>query len=521
MVAHLVRLRLLMLGNSLRRSVWQIVGLVAALLYGSSVFLAVLMGLSYLGRKDVELAGTILVVVGSLVALAWWFLPLVAFGVDGALDPHRLAVYGIRRRDLLLGIGLSGVVGIPGLVTLLGSVGTALVWVRSPAAFLAAVVCAPLAVTTCVVGSRATTTLLAPLRVSRRFREVAGIVVFLPVIALVPALSWASEQLDTDRLTVTQLGGILGWLPFGAVWAVPGTIAAGRPGEALARFAVAVLVLVVLVGAWAWAHERQVSAPVRGGQHGSRGRGLGLLGRLPATPAWGVAARCLVYWVRDPRYASSLAVVPLLPFLLGFLDRGDGLVLLSLGPLTAFLVGWIISADVAYDHSAFWLHVTSGVSGRADRAGRAGAAGIIGLPVTVALAVGSAVYTGRVDDLPAVLGLTLAVLLCALGLSSVVSARFVYPVPRPGEGPFATPQGSAVASLVTQGVGWLVLLVLVLPTLALVIASLRGEDDAFGWWALVAGLVSGALVLGGGVRLGGRIYDARSAELMQQVLANR
>lgn len=225
-----------MLGNSLRRSVWQIVGLGAALLYGTSVFAAVLFGLAYLGRRDVELAGTILVGVGSLVALAWWFLPLVAFGVDGTLDPHRLAVYGIRRRDLLVGIALSGVVGVPGLVTLLATVGTALVWVRVPGAFLAALVCAPLALATCIVGARATTTVLAPLRVSRRFREVAGIVVFLPVIALVPALSWASGQLDTDRLTVTQLGQVVGWLPFGAVWSVPGTVAAGRPVEALARF---------------------------------------------------------------------------------------------------------------------------------------------------------------------------------------------------------------------------------------------------------------------------------------------
>lgn len=510
-----------MLGNSLRRSVWQIIGLVAALLYGSSVFLAVLTGLAYLSRRDVELAATILVIVGSLVTLAWWFVPLVAFGVDGSLDPHRLAVYGIRRRDLLLGIALAGVVGIPGLVTLLASAGTALVWVRTPAALLAALVCAPLAVATCVVGSRASTTLLAPLRASRRFREVAAIVVFLPVIALVPALSWASEQMDADRLTVTQLGSVLGWLPFGAVWAVPGAVATGRPVEALARLVVAGVVLVSLVGVWAWAHERQVTSPARGGQRGSRARGLGLLGLVPATPTWGIVARCLLYWVRDPRYASSLAVVPLLPFLLGFLDRGDGLVLLSLAPLAAFLVGWIVSADVAYDHSAFWLHVTSGTSGRADRVGRAGAAAIVGVPVSLALAVGSAEYTGRWSDLPALLGLTAAVLLCSLGLSSVVSARFVYPVPKPGDGPFTTPQGSAMASIVTQSLGWLVLLVLVLPTLALVVASVRTGSDTLGWWALVTGLLSGTACLWLGLRLGAKIFDARSAELLQDVLRNR
>lgn len=311
--------------------------------------------------------------------------------------------------------------------------------------------------------------------------------------------------------------------------------------------------LVALILVWAWSLERQVSAPSRGGQRGSRARGLGILGVLPATPAWSVTARCLVYWARDPRYASSLAVVPLLPFLFGFLDRGDGTVLLMLAPVTAFIVGWIISADVAYDHSAFWLHVTSGISGRDDRTGRAGAAAIIGLPLVVVLAVGSAGYTDRWDDLPAVLGLGLAVLLCALGLSSVVSARFVYPVPRPGDGPFAAPQGSAIASLVIQGIGWLVLVLAVLPTAVLAGAALAANsglldqlvlglttpggvpggwfyptseirDDAgarLAWLALAAGLGSGMVALVVGVRVGGRLYDARSAELMQRVLANR
>ena len=42
----------------------------------------------------------------------------------------------------------------------------------------------------------------------------------------------------------------------------------------------------------------------------------------------------------------------------------------------------------------------------------------------------------RWADLPAVLGASLGMLLTGLGLSSVVSARFVYPVPLPGQSPF-------------------------------------------------------------------------------------
>jgi ABC-2 type transport system permease protein len=510
-----------MLGNGLRRSTWQVIGLVLGAIYASSVFIGVLSGLAYLGRRDAELATTVLVLGGSLLVLAWWFLPLVAFGVDGSLDPHKLAPYAIPRKDLLLGLALAGVLGIPGIVTLLGVLGTAVVWARSPAAVGASVVCAVVALATCVVGSRASTTVLAPLRTSRRFREVAGVVVFLPVFVVVPTLGWASRELEADRLSFTEFGVIISWLPFGAVWAVPGDVAAGDLGMAALRFAVAVGVVVVLVFTWSRALDRQVGAPVRGGTGGSRLRGLGFLGAVRGSVVGAVAARCLTYWLRDPRYASSLAVVPLLPFLLVFLDAGNGTALLFLAPLAAFLLGWIVSADVAYDHGAFWLHVVTGVSGRDDRLGRVLAAGVVGLPVTIVFAVGSVWWTDRWEDLPAVLGAGVAVLLSTLGLSSVVSARFPYPVPRPGEGPFASPQGSAVASLAVQTCGWIALGALLLPTTVLAVAAVVTGTAALGWATLAVGVASGILWVVVGLRVGARIYDARSPELLQQVLASR
>lgn len=518
MVAHVIRLKLVLLGNALRRSVWQILGLIFALLYATSVGAALFAGLAYLSRRDLDMAATVVVFGGGLLLLAWWFLPLVAFGVDSTLDPQRFALFAIRRRDLLWGLGLAGLVGVPGLLTVAITLGTLLVWRESPAAMLAALVACPIAVATCVVGSRATTTTLAPLRSSRRFREVTGVLLFLPLLVIAPLAAWVSAEIDADRVTIQQAGDVVSWLPFGAVWGVPAAVAAGEPAVAVAKLAIAVSTLVALLALWAWSLERSLVAPARRGGD-TRTKGLGVLGVLPATATWAVVARCLVYWIRDPRYVGSLAVVPLLPILVNFLDPGSGIALLALAPVTAFMLGWIIAADVAYDHTAFWLHVVTGIPGQADRLGRVIAASVIGVPVTAVFAVGAAWYTGRWEDLPAVVGASFGVLLTALGLASVVSARFVYPVPKPGDGPFSTPQGSAVANLTIQTGGWLVLGLLVLPEIALAVAAVASGSAALGWVACATGLVLGGVVLVVGVRLGGRVYDVRSAELMQQVLA--
>ena len=91
-----------------------------------------------------------------------------------------------------------------------------------------------------------------------------------------------------------------------------------------------------------------------------------------------------MYWARDPRYSGSLLVVPLLPVLLSSRRPTAGeAVLLVVAPVAALLIGWSISADVAYDSTAFALHVASAVSGLADRAGRALAAAVIAVPVVL------------------------------------------------------------------------------------------------------------------------------------------
>ncbi|MCC2334422.1 hypothetical protein [Cellulomonas wangsupingiae] len=516
MVAHLVRLKLMLLRNALRRSAWQVVGVVVGALYGLSVLLAAVVGLVALGFVDVAVRSDVLVAVGSVVVLGWWVVPLLAFGVDSTLDPRRFVTFGVPRRDLLVGLTLAGLIGIPGIVTTVSALAMPLSWWREPAAALAALVGGVLAVLACTIGARATTTALAPLIGRRRVREVVAALAILPVMFIGPILNTVADQASA----VDGLGSVarvLSWTPPGAPWALAPAVAVGDWAGALARLVIAVATVALALRVWSWALDRTLTEPVSAGGD-ARARGLGWFGRVPATPTGAVAARAVTYWMRDPRYSIAVAVVPVLPVLLAFAAPGGELVLIA-GPVAAFMIGWSISADVAYDGTAFWTHLAAPLRGVADRWGRVVVAGAVGLFATVVLVVSTAWYADRWDAVPALLGAGLGLLLTALGGASVVSAAFVYPVQLPGENPFASKQGAGSAAFTSQMVGSLAVGLLASPTLILAGLGVGRGSAPFGWAALGVGVVLGVVVLLVGVRLGGSMLDRRGPDLLQRMRA--
>lgn len=526
MVAQFVRLKLTLMGNTFRRSVWQTIGFLVGALYGLFVVGMLVVGMVVLGTDDPALAGSIMILVGTLAVLGWWVIPLFAFGVDATLDPQRFVLFGIPQRRLLAGLAVAGVVSIPGIVTALAALGASFAWWRTPLAVLAALVGAVLAVALCVVGSRATTTALSPLLESRRYREVVTIAAFVPLVLVGPAFAWVGSQLgqgpvdgDAVRGTVTRLAEIAAWTPFGAPWGLGAAVHDGAWGLALARLVVALVTLALAWVVWDKALARALVTPPTSGS-GGRAKGLGFFSRFPATPTGAVAARTATYWLRDPRYSGSIAVVPLIPVVLLVVGGGSGSeIFLALAPFTAWILGFSISADIAYDHTAFALHVSTGVSGRADRWGRALPVLVAGGVVTLVFAVVSVAVAGRWDALPALLGLTVGTLLVATGVSSATSARLLYPVPKPGDSPFKQPQGAAMATLVAQSVAMLLVLALSLPFLVPGLVAILADLPVVGWVTLVVGVAVGVVVLLLGVRWGARAYDRRAPELLQKVMS--
>jgi ABC-2 type transport system permease protein len=250
----------------------------------------------------------------------------------------------------------------------------------------------------------------------------------------------------------------------------------------------------------------------------ARGRGLGWFGRLPATPLGAVTARCLTYWARDPRYALAVAIVPVLAIVF-YVVAPNGQVVLLIGPIAGYLMGWGISADVAYDGTAFWTHVAAPLRGVTDRLGRVLAAGSIAAVAVVVLSVGSALVSGRAALIPALLGVSFGVLLTALAGSSIVSALVVYPVQMPGENPFQSRQGASMSAVASQLGGWLAVMVLSLPEILLAVLAVGQGSAALGWVTLAVGLLLGGVLLTIGVRVGGRTLDRTGPDLLRRIVA--
>lgn len=539
MVANFVRLKLALLGNVFRRSIWQTIGFAFALLSALGTVITVV-GLAVIGaRHDAALTGELLVLAGALLVLGWWLIPLFVFGVDATLDPQRFVLYPIPRRKLLLGLAVAGLLSVPGIATTLAVLGTSFAWAASPMALLAALLGAVGAVALCVVGSRALTTLAAPVLETRRARELLSVAAFVLIMLASPLINAAVNVVGTPqadgeltfdgvaiREQVHRLAEIVGWTPFGAPWALAEAVAHGEWLRALAHLGIISATLALAWWAWAWALRRALERPARPTTNRAAAKGLGFFDRFAATPTGAVAARSATYWVRDPRYGVGLIAIVLMPLVLavpGLLGGQEAMpITLLLAPLVAWLLGFSLANDVATDNTAFALHVISGVSGRADRLGRILPVLIAGAPVTTAFAVVSVWLNRRWDWLPPVLGLTWALLLSSAGIASAASARWVYPAVKPGESPLRQPQGAAMATMVAQSVSLALSAAAGLIPTGLAVAALVTHGPratVLGWLTLVFGLAIGAGVLVFGVRWGGRLLERRAPEILQQIKA--
>ncbi len=230
----------------------------------------------------------------------------------------------------------------------------------------------------------------------------------------------------------------------------------------------------------------------------------------------------LTYWMRDPRYARQLLVVPLIPVLMFFYSRYGSLELLNaVGPVVAVLLSLSIFTDLSYEGPAFATQVASGVRGTDDRFGRAAALASFGLPIVISLTIGSVWISGSWAVLPGQLGLSIGIFLSGLGVSSLASAYIIIPVPGPGDNPFKAAPGAGFTSALTTFATWGVLAVLVLPELVLAVVGAATGTPILGWIGLVVGIGLGTVVLVAGIRLGGAQIDRAAPELLEHLARQR
>ena len=521
MVALIVRLKWQLLRNGLRRSTPQLVGMVLSALYGLAVLAQGIVGLITLRFDQTSEAARIAITIGgSAVTLGWALLPVIAYGIDETLDPARFATFSIPRRQLVLGLLLSSLVSIPALVTTILAFATVITWSRSALAVLVAPLSAAVGVLTCVALSRVTATAFSAMTRRRRGKEVVSLLVLFIALGIGVASSSIMKSLSAPGL-LAHVADVLGWTPLGLAWAAPAAIVEGAIAAGLTRLALAVVFLVLALLVWDLLLRGALENPrASSGDRAVTGTGagdssLGWFSWLPATPTGAVAARSMTSWRRDPRYVSSGALMLLLPLglLVAPLTGGNKAWSLAMAPAAGFLLGWSTHNDIAYDGTAFWAHVATGLSGRADRIGRLAPTAIAAAVLLPVYAAVACVLTGRWSLWPALFGIGLGFLLSGFGVASVMSALKPYPVPGPGENPFGAPPGSSALTIVVQAVAGAAVFVLNIPLLALGVGALLGHVW-LGWLCVGLAVVLGSGALSLGTWWGARIYERHAPELL-------
>jgi ABC-2 type transport system permease protein len=352
---------------------------------------------------------------------------------------------------------------------------------------------------------------------TRRSREALTVVALLGIVCISPLVALLSS-LDYGKdapAAFARLAHVLAWTPLGAVWAAPAWAAGGSPAAALQLLDAAVFVALLWV-IWRSLVALMLTRPARQGR-AQTFAGLGWFDRLPATPLGAIAARSLTYWGRDVRYRVAFAMVPITPVLivapLLLVGVPVSVVALIPVPCIALFLGWMGHNDVAYDSTAVWLHVASAVPGRADRLGRAVPVLAIGVPVVVIGSIVCGVLSGHALAAAGIAGVAGCFLLSGLGLSFVSSARFPYPVPRPGDSPFQQPNATTGLTAAVQSVTFFAQFLLALPAMLLAVLGLVG-DPVWHLAALVAGLLLGGATYRIGLRLGSRVFERRGPEIL-------
>lgn len=518
MVAHVLGLRLALLAGSLRgdRGLRTVVALLASIAVTGAVCLAVL----GLGDAPLASAHTVIVLGAAAIFLAFFIGPMLT-GTRDQLDPRRFAPFGVDERTLPWTLALASLVSIPSFA-LIAVTGCLLIVVTDAAVpWAVALPTGIVIVLSTALVARIGMALSAILLPERRSREltvlftIPVIVIAFPVAAYFASVEWGGRVPPA----VENATSVVGFTPLAAPQAFLFHWAKGDTSAAWVSGLIALASLAGLLLLWNLLVRRMLTTTER--PYATRERsGLGWFGTLPATAFGAVAARSLVYWLRDRRYIVNMIVVPFAGVLTVFplLVAGVPLEVAALVPvpLMALFFGWMLHNDVAYDSTALWLHIASGMRGLPDRIGRLVPVLLVAVPV---LAVGISVTLAVIADwslmLP-LIGLAAALLFGGLGISSISSVVAPYAVSRPGDSPFQQPQRSSRYGSHGAALTFVSTLVISIPTIWLFSLTII-EGDQHAPAAFWCGIATGAIALIGGVVIGGKIFERSGERLMEFV----
>lgn len=558
MVGQLIRLKLRIIWNTVRKQTVVLVLAVLGVLYFGGIYASVLVGTAFLARSDESnLAAPVMPIAGPFIFLLWLILPIIFASMDNSLDPVRLSPYVGPSKRLGAGLAAATAVGPGGLLSamiLFLPVWFALwraQWLEALGWLIAAAVTLPLA----VLWARAVGTWFAVRLDSSGKKDAVtalGAIVFMMV--LTPMGYWISLLSQNFSLEAFQVGlNVALWTPFGAPFGVVASLLEGAWVVAAIRALITVVTAVVGWRAWlavlrpvmsGYAGEVSADAQraIDEGRHlidesleeearglrfaQSRAAGLrsvDLFTRLGlGVRSASLAARTLRYWIMDPRLNMNMVLALLFPIIAIFMERMvsqahsfafSAGIFLYLVPVTT---GLTTGALMQYDSTGAWIVVSSGMSGREERRGRLVGSLVVFVPQIIGYLIHDAVTGGSASDVVFHQVMGVVLFAGAAATTLVANARWVYPVQPPRTSPLATKgTGSFLMTMLLQLVGFAGTAILQIPSyVLLVLASFGFVPD---WVAYVVALAWSVLVLEAAVRIGGRVWDRYSVAALTSI----
>jgi len=521
------RLKLRLLANGLRSPQRLLMFLLAA---AGAAWIALIAFAAVASlRGDTEQAADFTVVLFGAITLGWTVLPVLGYGSDETLDPQRLALLPLTRKQLLTGLFVASTVGIAPTATIVALSGALFALPHGVPQTILVLLGVLGTLALCIVGSRTLVTALIPLLRSRRGRD--AVVVGVTLLAVAPqALRFIQLRGSgqTTRHALAAAASTLRWTPFAIGGTVASEAARGHLMNALLGVGALVGLIVALLWLWSRALQRVLTLADAPARPATRRHDVSV--RLPLFPRWvrwlpanrvgAIAAKDLRYFARDPRRRAATIgalTIPAVVLLSRLSEQAPSPATTLLALLAVLPASQLSLNQFGLDGAASWAYVASGDDPQADMTGKNLAAGLFVLPLVLVTALLFAATSGGWSWLPLTVGLIPGVLGVVLGIGNVVSVRAPYAVPdrrnplaaNAGQGCVATLAGmGALAAEAIVLVPPALVVVLLVGVLPLAVATVAGVlvGDAYG---IVAWLW--------GRRVATRIAGARLPELLESV----
>lgn len=537
----LVRLQLKLFWRYATSSTGMMIGniVMALMLLGSLI--PAMFGLGAMRGMSAETRGVALTLIFAVLTFLWPVAVTLMTGNNDMLDAGRFALFPVKVGRLLPGLVISAGMGLGGVMMLLLGIGYVVAWSTSPGTLIAAIVGWVVGFATCLASSRALSAVLADVLRRRKARDLLVLVIFIGIMALSIGMQVVSQMMtrSVESTTVTSftdiVGGfgtvarVLAWTPFGWAWGLPWALA---QGNALVAVVWLVLALVWLGGmAWIWGAQfaKRLVSPLDATGGAEKIVKANPLDRfLPDTPAGAVAKRGLRYFRRDPRRLMGMIATLIMPVMMAVIvgisgpqaAPGDqrilGQVMMFVPAMVGWMVGLFVATDICYDGSALAQQIVAGVSGRDDRWGRAMASLIVFGGLQIVIIIGFSIYARQWAMLPAVIGLSAALLVGGVGIGSWIGSIWYYPQPPAGSSLVGRNGAGGAAGFLASMVGMFLPVVTAIPVIIFV-ALTFALGALWAWVALVVGCATGALLLWWGVRAGGHRLDRTWPEVLAKI----